>query len=105
MSPLLKHERYHLRLRRMVDILTEELDFPMMSVGSTTLLIARTSRLDSRRMSLSISDDLSRILAIEYLNMEVDPPPDLAIEIEITPSALNRLGIYGGAGCSGDLEV
>lgn len=30
--------------------------------------------------------------------MAVDPPPDLAIEIEITRSVLNRLGIYAKLG-------
>ena len=38
---------------------------------------------------------LSLITDVEHLDMNVDPPPDLAIEIEITRSALNRLGIYG----------
>lgn len=32
------------------------------------------------------------------INLTVDPPPDLAIEIEITRSALNRLGIYAAPG-------
>ena len=30
------------------------------------------------------------------LDLDVDPPPDLAIEIEITRACLNRLGIYAG---------
>jgi len=30
----------------------------------------------------------------EVLDLEVDPPPDLAIEVDITSSALNRMGIY-----------
>ena len=28
------------------------------------------------------------------LDLEVDPPPDLAIEVDITSSSLNRMGIY-----------
>ncbi len=31
-------------------------------------------------------------------NLDVDPPPDLAIEIEITNSLLDKLGIYAGIG-------
>jgi hypothetical protein len=28
------------------------------------------------------------------INLRVDPPPDLAIEVDVTHSSLNRLGIY-----------
>jgi Uma2 family endonuclease len=30
----------------------------------------------------------------EELDLEVDPPPDLAIEVQFTSSSLNRMGIY-----------
>lgn len=30
----------------------------------------------------------------ETLDLEIDPPPDLAIEVEIISSSLNRMGIY-----------
>ncbi|MCA1686684.1 MAG: Uma2 family endonuclease, partial [Planctomycetia bacterium] len=33
-----------------------------------------------------------------HVDLTVDPPPDLAIEVEITRSALNRLGVYAGLG-------
>ncbi len=36
-----------------------------------------------------------RVRDPDNIDLDVDPPPDLAIEIEITRSALNRLGIYG----------
>jgi len=42
--------------------------------------------------------DLERVRDPDNIDLEVDPPPDLAIEIEITRSALNRLGIYGSLG-------
>ena len=32
------------------------------------------------------------------LDLERDPPPDLALEVEITRSCLNRMGVYAGLG-------
>ena len=37
--------------------------------------------------------------------LTVDPPPDLAIEIEITRRALDRLGIYRSARGPGNLAI
>jgi len=34
------------------------------------------------------------------LDLEVDPPPDIAVEVESSTSALNRLGIYAALGVS-----
>lgn len=38
--------------------------------------------------------DLTRIKDRHNLDLEIDPPPDLAVEVEITRSVLNRLGVY-----------
>ena len=35
------------------------------------------------------------------LDLERDPPPDLAIEVEISRSAINKLAIYGDLGRGG----
>ncbi len=93
MSPLSRHERNKSRLGRMVEILTEELDIPVICMGSTTL-----NREDLDR-GLEADDSfylksISLIGDVDQLDMNVDPPPDLAIEIEISRSVLNRLGIY-----------
>ena len=34
------------------------------------------------------------------LDIELDPPPDIAVEVEISTSALDRLGIYAALGVS-----
>jgi Uma2 family endonuclease len=97
MSPLFKHEREKSLLARIVEIITEELEIPMMSAGSTTLKREDLDRGLEADESYYL-DDLSRVRDTEELDLLVDPPPDLAIEIEITRSALNRLGIYGALG-------
>jgi hypothetical protein len=38
---------------------------------------------------------LDRIRDPDRIDLAVDPPPDLAVEIEMTHSALDRVGVYG----------
>ncbi len=42
--------------------------------------------------------DLERVSDPDHVDLNVDPPPDLAIEIEITQSALERISIYAALG-------
>jgi Uma2 family endonuclease len=87
------HERWGLLLGQFIEVLTEELDRPRQSGGSTTL-----NREDVER---GLEPDRCYYLEHEYLvrdkdeiDLSVDPPPDLAIEIEISRSCLNRMAIY-----------
>ena len=97
MSPLLKHERSRLLLARLVSILTEELDAPRISLGATTLKREDLDRGLEADASFYLND-LDRIRDMENLDLEIDRPPDLAIEVEITRSVLNRLRVYGALG-------
>ncbi|MFL5243545.1 MAG: Uma2 family endonuclease [Gemmataceae bacterium] len=87
------HERLKEFLGRLLDTLTEELNIPLLSAGSTTF--------DREDVERGLEPDNSYYLQNEGLirpkdkiDLMIDPPPDLAIEIEISRSALNRLGIY-----------
>jgi Uma2 family endonuclease len=94
MSPLSKHERNKSLLGRLVEILTEELEIPMMSAGSTTL---NREDLDQglEADEAFYLGDLSRVRDPDRIDLDLDPPPDLAIEVEISKSSVNRLGVYG----------
>ena len=96
MSLLYKHKRNKSLLARMVEILTEELDIPMIAVGATTLQREDLDRGLEADASFYVAD-ITRIKDKHKLDMRCDPPPDLAIEIEITRSALDRLGVYGSS--------
>lgn len=99
MSPPFEHERKKSLLARIVEILTEELDIPLLSASATTLKREDLGRGLEADESYYLHD-ISRVRDLDDLDLLVDPPPDLAIEIEITRSALNRLGIYGALGVS-----
>jgi Uma2 family endonuclease len=94
MSPLFRHERKKSLLAQMVEILTLELDIPRASASATTLKREDLNRGLEADESYYLYD-LSRLRDKDELDLHIDPPPDLAIEIEMTRSALNRLGIYG----------
>jgi Uma2 family endonuclease len=94
MSPLLKHERKKSLMDRFVRILARELRVPVMPTGSTTWSREDLDKGLEADESFYLGD-LERIADPDNVDLEVDPPPDLAIEIEITRSALDRVGIYG----------
>jgi Uma2 family endonuclease len=97
MSPLPVHERYGYLLGRMVQAVTEELEIPMCCTRSTTF------RRRARDRGLEADDsyyiaNFHLVPNEDRIDLEVIPPPDLAIEVEITNSILNRLDVYAGLG-------
>src|SRR5262249_16354594 len=96
-SPLPKHERKKSLLGQFVRILARELHIPVMPMGSTTFSREDVDRGLEADESFYLGD-LERVRDPDHINLDVDPPPDLAIEIEITRSALDRMGIYGALG-------
>jgi Uma2 family endonuclease len=93
MSPLLEHDRDGRFLGRLVVTLTEELGLPIVCGGSTTL------RRRGRKRGIEGDEcywiaNAPRIAGRRRLNLRTDPPPDLAIEVDVTRSSLDRLSIY-----------
>jgi len=87
-----EHEQFGYLLGRVVDVLTEELYLPCICVGKTTW---RREILD-RGLEADDCFYLANAPRVrgKKVDLSVDPPPDLAIEVEISRSALDRMGIY-----------
>jgi Uma2 family endonuclease len=97
MSPLCGHERCGRLFDRMILTITEELDIPMVATGSTTFRAQMLDRgLEPDECFYLVN--AARLRDTDRIDLAIDPPPDLAIEIEITRSALDRLGIYAALG-------
>jgi Uma2 family endonuclease len=94
MSPLPKHERKKSLLGQFVRILARELHIPVMPMGSTTFSRQDVDKGLEADESFYLGN-LERVRDPNHIDLNTDPPPDLAIEIEITRSALDRMGIYG----------
>ncbi|MDV3000778.1 MAG: hypothetical protein N5P05_002384 [Chroococcopsis gigantea SAG 12.99] len=97
MTPLPEHEINKGFLGRLVQTATEVSGLEVLSLCSTTL-----SRSDLQK---GIEPDECYYITNEVLvrnkidfDFNVDPVPDLAIEVDITSSSLNRLGIYAALG-------
>ena len=97
MSPSIEHEWYHRALGRMVETLTEELEIPILSAGSTTLKLQLKKRGLEPDECFYLAHEL-QMRGKRELDLTVDPPPDLAIEVDISRSSVDKLGIYADLG-------
>ena len=91
--PLPLHERYKKFLARLVEILTEAFDIEICSLGSTTWNREDLWKGVEADECYYIQNELA-IRGRMQIDLAVDPPPDLAIEIDITSLSLPRLSIY-----------
>jgi Uma2 family endonuclease len=97
MSPLKRHDRAKKILARMVESAAFELNIDIQSIGSTTL------RRRPRQKGLEpdecyyVQHEAEVRHEQDYVP-ERDPPPDLAIEVDVEHSSLSRLEIYAGLG-------
>jgi Uma2 family endonuclease len=95
--PLDPHETYKKLLGRLIEALTEELGLEIRSLGSRTC--------DREDLARGVEPDQCYYIQHEQavwdkvqIDLSVDPPPDLAIEIDITSSSMERLSIYADLG-------
>lgn len=96
MSPSIQHERPKKLLDRIIQMITEELDIAVVGAGSTTFnseILDRGIEPDDC-YHLANAHRLRKYPKVYRMDLAVDPVPDLAIEVEITASMLDKLGIY-----------
>jgi Uma2 family endonuclease len=93
MSPRLEHDDDGDLLGTLVYVLTEELGKPIKRGGSTTLRRRRRLRGIEPDRCYWIAN-AHRMAGRRDLNLSRDPPPDLAIEVDVTHSSLDRMAIY-----------
>jgi Uma2 family endonuclease len=80
-------------LERFVHMLTFELNIPIHSGGSTTFKRKKRAKGLEPDKCYWIQNE-RRMRGKKAFDIDADPPPDLALEVEVTRSALNRMGIY-----------
>ena len=97
MSPLYGHENLKTLFARLIEEVAVGLNIPCEGAGATTW---RSKILDK-----GLEPDecyylahSAQVVGRETIDLEVDPPPDLAVEIEISRSALNRMDVYAALG-------
>ncbi|MBW4485943.1 MAG: Uma2 family endonuclease [Tildeniella torsiva UHER 1998/13D] len=95
--PLDPHETFKKLLGRLIEAATEELRLEIRSLGSRTC--------DCEDLAKGLEPDQcyyiqheAEVRGVVQIDMAHYPPPDLAVEIDITSSSLNRLAIYSALG-------
>ena len=88
------HERTNPSFGRMIEAPTEELDFDRVFVRINDLGLRRARSRIWNPMNVSTSRVLASSATRGTLTSKIDPPPDLAVEIDITSSSERRLSIY-----------
>jgi len=91
------HENYKKLLGRIVEALTESLEMEIRSLGSMTCDRQDLARGLEPDQCYYIQNE-AQVWGKDKIDLQIDPPPDLAIEIDITSSSLNRFAIYAKLG-------
>jgi Uma2 family endonuclease len=94
MSPTRKHDHFALMCTRLADIISDETGCDLEGIGSATLkeqLLDRGVEPDA----CFYVQNAYRVIGSLELDLRKDPPPDLAIEIDISHRSTKKLAIYG----------
>jgi Uma2 family endonuclease len=91
LSPL--HERLQRQIGRFIETLTEELNLPIAGYGSMTFKRRKGLRGLEPDQCYWIAHE-AQVRARKTIDFQVDPPPDLVLEVDITSSSINRMAIY-----------
>lgn len=83
MTPLPEHERSKETISDLVKALLEELDIEFLPLGSTTFKKQLMSKAIEPDNCFYIQNE-SAVRGKDRLDLTVDPPPDLALEIDVT---------------------
>jgi Uma2 family endonuclease len=92
------HENDAYLLGRMVDTLTEELEIPVVGGGATTHKREHLDKGAEPDQCYWLRDRAERMLGKRELDLNVDPYPDLIIEVEVTHHLLDRIPIFAALG-------
>jgi Uma2 family endonuclease len=97
MSPSHLHERYSYLIGRLIDVWTEELNIDIQSCRTMT---CKRKDLDSgfEPDNCYYVQHERRMRRKKKLNLAIDPPPDLAIEVEVSRPAIDKMPIYAAFG-------
>lgn len=93
MSPKRKHENISCLLGRMIEANSEIRGIEILSVASVTVKRSDLKKAYEADESYYVTN-IDKVLAKEELDFEVDPPPDLVIEVELTSSAIDKLELF-----------
>lgn len=93
MTPLPEHETYAWTIGRLLAILSEELGLEIRGLGTTTWR-SETSATGKQADQCFYIQNEAKVRHQLNIDLASDPPPDLAVEVDLSHSSLNKLNIY-----------
>lgn len=97
MAPSPEHEIYKKLVGRFVETIAEELRISIYPLGSTTFSCPNLSSGLEPDECFYIQNRTA-VMGKKKIDLDHDPPPDLAIDIDITNSAKSRLEVFANMG-------
>jgi Uma2 family endonuclease len=97
MSPSAEHEESNRTISLLVEVVAEEIGIDVRSLGSTTF---RREDLEQgfEPDSCFYVQNEARVRGKREIDLAVDPPPDLVVEVDITSPSLQKLPLYARVG-------
>ena len=93
MSPLAKHEQYKELISRIVGITSDVMEVDAEHLGSTTFTENWLDKGTEPDSCFYIAN-AAAIIGKRRIDLNVDPPPDIAAEVDITSPSIRKLPIY-----------
>lgn len=92
-----EHEQLNRLIARLFETIAEEMEIEYINSGSTTFKREDLERGFEPDTSFYIQS-AERVRGKARIDLTVDPPPDLVIEVDITHPSLNKFPIFAGLG-------
>lgn len=96
-SPKREHEFFKAFVSRVAHVLAEELSLDIEATGATTLRRRNLMKGVEADESFYVQN-AAHIIGHLELDLDVDPPPDVAVEIDMSNDSLDKFPIYAALG-------
>jgi Uma2 family endonuclease len=93
MSPSFQHEKFIAFISGMGRILAEEMDITVEAAGATTYKQESLLKGSEGDESFYVKS-ANAIIGKLQIDLDIDPPPDVVVEVDITNESLNKFPIY-----------
>lgn len=93
MSPLGQHENNNRLIESLISVITDELNINIKKFGSLILKSQPLQQGVEPDSCYYIKNEF-RVRGKQNIDLDIDPPPDLVLEVDITSGSLNKLPIY-----------
>jgi Uma2 family endonuclease len=93
MSPSFQHERFIAFISGVGRVLAEEMDLTVEAAGATTYKQESLLKGSEGDESFYVQN-ATAIIGKRQIDLDIDPPPDVVVEVDITNESLSKFPIY-----------